>query len=387
MHLPRTVRAVACAIVCTMLAILAPQSALASTSMLSMVNAERAKVGAPSLTRTADLDAIAQRWSGAMAAANTLSHNPNLRTQITNWRAYAENVAYAGSEAAAHTALMNSPGHRTNILNRDYTEVGIGLVTSGGRVWVTQVFRRPIVPTVAPRPAPAALCPVPASASSAPASSDRPAVVRQGTFFLRLSQTRTVCFPFGKAGDVPLMGDWDGNGTRTPGVFRAGSWYLRNSNSLGGADVSFAFGSAGDVPLVGDWNRDGVDSVGVFRSGRWYLRDRNSTGAATHVLAYGSKGDVAVVGDWDGNGTDTPGVVRGGTWLIANSLTSGRSDRVVGFGSVGDLPVAGDWDGDGVDTVGVFRSGRWLLTNSPAGGSQQAAVAFGSAGDRAPVWR
>jgi hypothetical protein len=39
---------------------------------------------------------------------------------------------------------MNSPGHRANILDRDYTEVGIGAVTVAGRVWVAEVFRRPL---------------------------------------------------------------------------------------------------------------------------------------------------------------------------------------------------------------------------------------------------
>ena len=52
------------------------------------------------------------------------------------------------------------------------------------------------------------------------------------------------------AGDIPLSGDWDGNGTTTIGVFRAGTWFLRNSNSPGGVDVTFSWGAPGDIPVV-----------------------------------------------------------------------------------------------------------------------------------------
>jgi hypothetical protein len=43
------------------------------------------------------------------------------------------------------------------------------------------------------------------------------------------------------------MGDWNGDGTRTPGVFRNGTWYLRDRNGSGGRYFSFAFGDPGDI--------------------------------------------------------------------------------------------------------------------------------------------
>ena len=46
------------------------------------------------------------------------------------------------------------------------------------------------------------------------------------------------------------MGDWDTNGTSTPGVFRAGVWFLRHSATSGVAEAAFAYGAADDVPLV-----------------------------------------------------------------------------------------------------------------------------------------
>jgi Cysteine-rich secretory protein family/Domain of unknown function (DUF4214) len=125
-------------------------TASASPYLLSALNAERAAAGAGPLARAADMDAVAQRWSEQMAATGKLQHNPNYFNQVTNWRAIGENVGVAATEARVHTLLMNSPGHRENILDRRFTEVGLGVASSGGRVWVTQVFRQPMVPTAAP---------------------------------------------------------------------------------------------------------------------------------------------------------------------------------------------------------------------------------------------
>ena len=70
---------------------------------------------------------------------------------------------------------------------------------------------------------------------------------------------------YGDAADVPVGGDWDGDGTDTVGVFRQGNVYLRNTNTSGIGEVNFAYGDVGDVPLGGDWDGDGTDTVGVAR--------------------------------------------------------------------------------------------------------------------------
>ena len=78
-------------------------------------------------------------------------------------------------------------------------------------------------------------------------------------FFLRNSNTSglpDITVPFGAAGDLPLAGDWDGNGTMTIGLFRptGNLFFLRNSNTTGLPDITVAFGAAGDIPIVGDWD-------------------------------------------------------------------------------------------------------------------------------------
>ena len=79
-----------------------------------------------------------------MAGRNTLYHNPNLTTDVKNWRWVGENVGYGPDALTVHVAFMQSAPHRANILDRDYTEVGIGAVVVNGRVWVAEVFRRPM---------------------------------------------------------------------------------------------------------------------------------------------------------------------------------------------------------------------------------------------------
>lgn len=215
-------------------------------------------------------------------------------------------------------------------------------------------------------------------------SVDSPELFRAGRWFLRGSFTTggaDAAFDFAGPGDVPVSGDWDGNGSLTPGIFRGGQWYLRQSKSGGVADVTFGFASPGDIPVVGDWDGDGVDTPGVFRGGMWYLRNSNTSGVADLTYAYGSPGDVPVVGDWDGDGKDTIGVVRGGRWFLTNHNGSGAAEATYGFGQLGDVPLVGDWDGDGRDGIGVFRGGHWYLTNQPGSGVAQVGFDFGSPGD------
>jgi uncharacterized protein YkwD len=108
------------------------------------LNYARASRGIPRLATRSTLVNVARAQANRMASRNTLYHNPNLTTDVTNWRYVGENVGYGPDALTVHVAFMNSPGHRANILDRDYTEVGIGAVVVDGRVWVAEVFRRPL---------------------------------------------------------------------------------------------------------------------------------------------------------------------------------------------------------------------------------------------------
>ena len=214
----------------------------------------------------------------------------------------------------------------------------------------------------------------------------KPAARRGTRFYLRDDLGRgptDVRVDYGYASDVPLLCDWDGDGVRTLGAFRAGRWYLRNANAAG-ASQSFTWGLAGDVPVCGDWDGDGRDTPGVYRRGHWYLRER-LTGGVTHRAAYGLPGDRPVVGDWDGDGRDTVAAVRGSTWYLRG--TGGTTDARFDYGLPSDTPIVGDWDGDGRDTPGVYRDGLWLVRNTLASGRVAWMWEYGLPGDTPLVWR
>ncbi|HMJ51360.1 MAG TPA: hypothetical protein VK540_04770 [Polyangiaceae bacterium] len=214
-------------------------------------------------------------------------------------------------------------------------------------------------------------------------------------------------FAYGMTGDIPVVGDWNGNGSTTIGVFRPSTvqWLLRNSNSFGSPEVTpFAYGQAGDIPIVGDWDGNWTTTIGVFRPStvQWFLRNSNSFGSPDITpFAYGQAGDIPVVGDWDGNGTTTIGVYRPSTaqWLLRNSNTPGQRDIEFAYGAAGqgDIPVVGKWNGekrpgDARDFIGVYRlpgttynnttSSKWLLRNSLTTGDPNIEFSYGTTGDK-----
>ena len=113
------------------------------------INASRTQAGRPAYTVSGDLSAVAHRWAVSMASGGSLRHNPNLAGQVSGWRYVGENVGVGSNVGELHQAFLNSPAHRANIMDADFTQVGIGVAYGGGRLWVTEVFRRPTVTTPA----------------------------------------------------------------------------------------------------------------------------------------------------------------------------------------------------------------------------------------------
>ncbi|MFD3539174.1 CAP domain-containing protein [Streptomyces sp. NPDC058662] len=112
----------------------------AQAEVLALVNKERAAVGCSALTVNAKLTKAAQDHSADMAAHGTMSHTgsdgSDAGARITRagyeWRTYGENVAYGYSTPAkVMEGWMNSPGHKRNILDCSYKEIGIGLAQPG----------------------------------------------------------------------------------------------------------------------------------------------------------------------------------------------------------------------------------------------------------------
>jgi hypothetical protein len=156
-------------------------------------------------------------------------------------------------------------------------------------------------------------------------------------------------FGVGGPGFVPLSGDWDGDGDDTVGLYTpaSGTFFLRNSNTPGPADIEFIFGAGGTgfVPLSGDWDGDGDDTIGIYTpaSGTFFLRNSNTPGPADieFVFGAGGTGDVPIKGDYDGDGKDTISIYTpaSGTFFLRNSNTPGPADTTVNFGDSSTLPL------------------------------------------------
>jgi uncharacterized protein YkwD len=144
-------------------AAVAPTAALASTysmesEFVSKLNSAREANGLRPYSVSSDLTSIAREHSRTMASKGQLYHNPSLTSEVQNWQAVGENVGDGPTVSDIHTAFMQSPEHRANILDHDFTQVGVGVsVDSSGQVWVTEDFRQPMQSTSyhAPAPAPA----------------------------------------------------------------------------------------------------------------------------------------------------------------------------------------------------------------------------------------
>lgn len=118
--------------------------------MLVLVNEERNAAGLSPLRADPELAAVARLHSKDMFARSYFSHlspegsTPSDRIQKARIRfiTAGENLALAPTLSLAHKGLMNSPGHRANILHKSYGRVGIGILDGGAYgLMVTQNFR------------------------------------------------------------------------------------------------------------------------------------------------------------------------------------------------------------------------------------------------------
>lgn len=174
---------------------------------------------------------------------------------------------------------------------------------------------------------------------------------------------------FGIRGDLPQAGDFDGDGTDDVAVFRPAVpegfgdveprpnavWFVLQSSD--GEQAAVPFGLAGDAPVPGDYDGDGTTDLAVQRGDtRWILQ---SSDGATVATRFGRAGDVPVAIDRDGDGRTDVAVVRdeGDTRVWYLHAGAGDAQQAIAFGRAGPPDqqlLVGDFDGDGRSEPAVF---------------------------------
>jgi hypothetical protein len=219
---------------------------------------------------------------------------------------------------------------------------------------------------------------------------DDSTIAGKTVFIILRSSNNTFRFElFGRTEDIPyVVGDWDGDGIDDMAVYRDGSFmggqsfffYYPSSNTTGNPRtdfISIPWGAPGDLPMRGDFDGDGKQDAAVFRPSEnvWYIRQ--SSNGQLKVGYWGFSTDKFVPADYDGDGKTDLAVVRDGIWYILQS--SNNQPRYEYFGFSTDKFVPADYDGDGKADIAVYRNGMWYLQQSTSG---FASFTFGTATDR-----
>jgi len=201
-------------------------------------------------------------------------------------------------------------------------------------------------------------------------------------------------FTYGQAGDVPLVGDWNGDGTVGIGVRRGSTFILRNSASAGAPDHIFSWGRATDRVFTGDWNGNGLTGVGLRRGRTWYLKNRLDPSPHEIQFDWGRPDDIPITGDWNGNGTTGVGILRGSTWFLKNRLDASAHEIQFTWAPppdvlFTDVPIALDWNDNATTGVGMVRNTEpqtWFMKNAYDSAQNQRQLQFGEPGDIPLAW-
>jgi hypothetical protein len=215
---------------------------------------------------------------------------------------------------------------------------------------------------------------------NAPSGNWRIGLVAGGFSAYSISSIALFNWGSGTYGDVPTMGDYDGDGKTDYSVFRDSTgvwWTLLSANSSWSV---IQFGLPGDIPAPADYDGGGKTDIAVFRpsDGNWYFwfTETQSFGA----VHFGASGDRPVPADYDGDGRVDAAVFRPseGNWYFLRSSDNGYT--VVHWGVATDKPAAADYDGDGKTDIAVFRNGDWYILRSSNNSTN--VVHWGAAGDQ-----
>lgn len=129
----------------------APAPAVASATValpgndfafVGAINAQRQAHGLPALTMLGSMQQAARWWTDELVRGSYLAHAPNIATGLpSNWRRAGENAGRGATVQSLMAAFMASPSHRANILDPDFTHIGVATVQgTDGRIYTVHRF-------------------------------------------------------------------------------------------------------------------------------------------------------------------------------------------------------------------------------------------------------
>jgi hypothetical protein len=124
-------------------------------AFVTKINQLRAEHGLRPLTVNGELTTIGRRWAGKMAAAGQISHNKNFPNEVTqDWEKLGENVGVGSNVDELHAAFVKSPAHFRNLVDKDFTHIGVGVVyAEDGSLYTSHQFMK-LRASAAPPPSP-----------------------------------------------------------------------------------------------------------------------------------------------------------------------------------------------------------------------------------------
>ncbi|MGD9630595.1 MAG: FG-GAP repeat domain-containing protein [Pyrinomonadaceae bacterium] len=193
-----------------------------------------------------------------------------------------------------------------------------------------------------------------------------------GGVWMVMGQTgsATTTLGFGLSSDVPLIGDYDGDGKTDFSVYREGStstFYVWPSGPT--SWYGFNWGITNDDPAVGDYDGDGKTDYAIVRPNTgagvldWWVR--TSSNSSHFSVAWGTLAHKPAPADYDGDGKTDVAVFdpTGKIFYVYNSSDSSVSELSVGYdGTI----VSSDYDGDGKADPAIYvpSTATWYVRQS-----------------------
>jgi hypothetical protein len=301
------------------------------------------------------------------AASVVLAWDPNPDPQVIGYNVYrSESLGTFSVSPLNGSALVSSPTFTDSTAewDRTYYYVVTAVNASGhesGPSGTVEAATGPYKP--------------PSTPSKLPSSGGAPVTTSVDGYGQRWFHVSGASFLWGYSSDMPVSGDFDGDGQTDLGVYRPsdGTWWVLTSTTGFSSNLNRQWGLSGDMPVPADYDGDGRTDIAIYRpgDGTWWVLTSGS-GFSSHLhYQWGVGGDIPVPADYDGDGRIDLAIYRpgDGTWWILTTGSGFHSFLHFQWGLWGDVPAPADYDGDGRTDIAIYRpsDGSWWVLTSSSG--------------------